>query len=82
MWVTLLRSFFEIGALALLMVVLAAVVAQLTGFATSGPNADHESVGQVAQMFNLMTVENLTLLVAIAAGVFLLWRATLEGNLR
>ena len=82
MWVTLLRAVFEMGALALLMVVLAAVVARLTGFATSGPNADHESVGQVAQMFNLMTVENLTLLVGIAVAVFLLWRATLEGNVR
>lgn len=82
MWVSLIRTVFEMGALALMMVVLAAVMALLTGFATGGPNADHESVGQLAQMFNAMTVENLTLLVAIAAALYLLWRATVEGNIR
>jgi len=82
MWVTLVRTVIQMGPLALMMVVLAAVMARLTGFATSGPNADHESVGQVAQMFNAMTVENLTLLVGLAVIFYLIWRATLEGRVQ
>ena len=80
MWVDWIRSVFEVGALSVLMVVLAAAVAELTAFATSGPNADHESVGRLATMFEAMNVENLTLLVAIAAGLTLLWMATLKNR--
>lgn len=80
MWVTLLRAVFELGALMLLMVVLAAAIAPIVDFATSGPNADHETVGQLGSMFDVMTVDNLTLLAAVAVILFLLWRATLEGR--
>lgn len=80
MWVSLIRAVVELGPLMLMMVVLAAAVSRLAGFATSGPNADHETVGQLSQMFDVMTVDNLTLLAALAVVLFLLWRATLEGR--
>jgi len=80
MWVDWIRSIFEVGALSVLMVVVAAVMAKLTSFATSGPNADHETVSQLSIMFEAMTVENLTLIVAIGGGLTLLWLATLESN--
>ena len=80
MWVTILKSVFELGALAVMMLVLAAVVSPIVDFAMSGPNADHETVGQVGTMFNLMTVDNLTLLAGLAVMLYLIWRATLEGR--
>lgn len=80
MWVSLIRSTFAIGALGLMMFVLAYILSELTSFATSGPNADHETVVQLSTMFDAMTVDNLTLLAAFAVVLFLLWRATVEGQ--
>jgi len=81
MWVTLFRSAFALGILGFLMWALTHVLSPLTNTATSGPNADHETVTQIATLFNMMTLDNLTLLAAVAVGLFLIYRATLESRL-
>lgn len=78
MWVTFFKSAFALGILGFLMWVLSLVLSPLLEAANSGSNADHETVTQIGTLFEMMTLDNLTLLAGVAVGLFLVYRATLE----
>ena len=78
MWVSVIRAAFAMGVLALMMYVLATILDPIVGHATSGPNAEAETVTQIGGWFNVLTVDNLTLLAGLAIGLFLVHRAVVE----
>jgi len=78
MWVEFIKGAFALGALAVMMWMLSVVLGPLTDTATSGAHADHQTVTQVSTMFDVLTLENLTLLAGIAVGLYLLYQATLQ----
>lgn len=78
MWVAFIKAAFALGALGMMMWMLSLVSSPLTDAAMAGPHSDHATVQQVSTMFNVMTLENLTLLAGIAVGLFLLYQATLQ----
>jgi hypothetical protein len=78
MWVSFIRAGFGMGVLGLMMFVLAMILEPIVGHATSGPNADAETVTQIGGWFNVLTVDNLTLIAGLAVGLFLVHRAVVE----
>jgi len=79
MWIAILRGGgLGLAMLTFLMWVLRQILDPIIGFATSGPNADAESVTTIASWFAMLTVENLTLIAALGVALHLLGRAATE----
>jgi len=78
MWVTFIRGAFGLVVVAFLMWVTTLILGPITNFATSGPHAQHESVVTIAGWFDVLTLDNLTLLGGLAVGLYLLSRAVVE----
>lgn len=81
MWVSFARAGIYLVALTFLMWVLRSILDRVIPFALAGPNANAASVQRVSTYFGALTLDNLTLLVALAVGIYLLGRAATERNL-
>jgi hypothetical protein len=81
MWTALARGGLAMAVLAFMMQVLRWILDPILDIATSGPNADAETVVQIGGYFNALTVENLTLIAGVGVGLFLLGRAATERRL-
>lgn len=78
MWVSVARGGIGLVILVFLMWVLRTTLDMIVPHATTGDYADAASVTRVAGYFGAMTLENLTLIAALAVGIFLLGRAAVE----
>jgi hypothetical protein len=78
MWVSIARGGMGLFILVFLMWVLRTVLDAVVPHATAGEYADAASVTRIAGYFSALTLENLTLIAALAVGVYLLGRATVE----
>jgi hypothetical protein len=81
MWVAVARSGIALVVLTFLAWLVRVMLDEIVPYATSGTYGSASSVTRVAGYFGALTVENLTLLGALAVGVFLLGRAAVERNL-
>jgi len=78
MWVTFIRSAFGLVVIAFMMWVTTLIVGPITTFATAGPHADHSTVVTIAAWFDVLSLDNLTLIGGLAVGLYLLNRAVVE----
>lgn len=78
MWVALLRAGGALAVIAFLMQALRWVLNPMLEVARAGPHSGASTVTRVSGYFSAMTVENLTLLGAVAVGIFLLGRAAVQ----
>ncbi len=78
MWVTFIRSAFGLVVVAFLMWVTTLILGPLTDFATRGPHADHSTVVTISGWFDVLSLDNLTLIGGLAVGLYLLSRAVVE----
>lgn len=78
MWAAMARAAIYLVAVTFLMWVLRQILDPILDFATAGPHADADSVVRVGSYFNALTLDNLTLLAAVAVAIFLLGRAAVE----
>jgi hypothetical protein len=81
MWTAIARSGLALVVLTFMMWVLVEILTPIIGFATSGPNADAESVARVGSYFNALTLDNLVLIAALGVGITLLARAAVERRI-
>jgi hypothetical protein len=81
MWTAFARAGLGLAVLTFMMWVLREILSPILDMATSGPHADASSVTRLAGYFNALTVENLTLIAALAVGIYLLGRAATERRL-
>lgn len=82
MWVSVARGGIGLVVLVFLMWVLRKVLDIVIPHATTGDYASATSVTRIAGYFSAMTLENLTLIAALAVGIYLLGRATVERQVR
>lgn len=78
MWVSLIRGTVALAALTFMSWVLVKVLNPILEVANAGPHADHDAVVRIGGYFELLTVENVTLISALAVAVYLLGRAAVE----
>jgi len=78
MWTALSRAGLATVVITFLMWLLREMLTPVLDIATSGPNADAESVTTIASWFAMLTVENLTLIAALGVALHLLGRAATE----
>lgn len=78
MWAAMARAAIYLVAITFLMWVLRRILDPIISMATAGPHADAASVTRVGGYFGAMTLDNLTLLGALAVAIFLLGRAAVE----
>lgn len=81
MWAAVARGGLGLVALVFLMWALRESLDLIVGEATAGSYGDPTTVQRVAGYFSAMTLENLTLLAALAVAVYLLGRAAVERQL-
>lgn len=80
MWVSVARGGIGLVVLLFLMWVLRETLDLIIPHATTGEYADAASVTRIAGYFSAMTLENLTLIAALAVGIYLLGRAAVERS--
>jgi hypothetical protein len=78
MWTAIARGGIGLVMLLFLMWVLRTTLDIIIPMGTAGAYGDAASVARVSGYFGAMTIENLTLIAALAVGVFLLGRAAVE----
>lgn len=78
MWTSTVRASIAFAALGFMMWVLAQIVAPIVDIATTGPNANADSVATAGQWFNALSVSNLTLLAGLAVAIYWVGRAVVE----
>ncbi len=78
MWGTISRAGIAMVVLAFMMQVLVWILNPILDIATSGPNADAESVVVIGNWFGYLSVSNLTLLAGLGIAVFVVGRAAVE----
>lgn len=81
MWASIARGGLGFAVLAFLMWVLREALDLITAEATAGSYGDPAEVQRVAGYFNALTLDNLTLLAAVAVATYLLGRAVVERRL-
>ena len=81
MWTAFIRSVIGLAGLSFLMFILVQILNPILSIATSGPSADAPSVVRVGSYFQALTLDNLTLLAALAVGIALLGAAATERRL-
>lgn len=81
MWASLARGGLGLAVLTFLMWALRETLDLIVGEATAGSYGDPATVQRVAGYFSAMTLENLTLLAALAVGTYVLGRAAVERQL-
>jgi len=78
MWTAIARGGIGLVMLLFLMWVLRSTLDIIIPMGATGAYADAASVARVSGYFGAMTLQNLTLIAALAVGVFLLGRAAVE----
>jgi hypothetical protein len=81
MWTAIIRGAVYLVVLTFLMWLLPQILAPITDIATAGDYGSAQSVVRVNSYFAALTVENLTLIGALAVGIYLLGRAAVERRL-
>ena len=81
MWASIIKAVLYLAVGIFLMWVLAQVLDPITSFAMAGEHADQAQVQTIGTYFDALTLENLTLLISLAVGIYLLGRAAVETNL-
>ncbi|MFB6201308.1 MAG: hypothetical protein ABEI98_04785 [Halorhabdus sp.] len=78
MWVSVARGGIALVVLTFLMWVLRETLNMIIPHATAGKYANAASVTRIAGYFSALTLQNLTLIAALAIGIYLLGRAAVE----